>query len=328
ARFEAERQALALMDHQNIARVLDAGTTESGRPYFVMELVHGVPITQFCDDSKLNPRERLALFVPVCQAIQHAHQKGIIHRDIKPSNVLVTLYDDKPVPKVIDFGVAKAIEQRLTEKTMFTQFGALVGTFEYMSPEQAEMNAFGVDTRSDIYALGVLLYELLAGTTPLEQKRLRAAALDELVRLIKEEEPPRPSVRLSTSDTLSKIAAARGTEPDRLSRLVRGEMDWIVMKCLEKDRTRRYETANALARDLQRHLADEPVEACPPSAGYRLRKFARKHRAALVTASAVALAVLLAVVGLATSTVVIAREQQVTKNALRAEFKARDDLEQ
>src|SRR5262249_18371210 len=186
ARFEAERQALALMDHQNIARVLDAGTTESGRPYFVMELVHGVPITQYCDNNQLTPRERLELFVPVCQAIQHAHQKGIIHRDVKPSNVLVTMYADKAVPKVIDFGVAKAIEQRLTEKTMFTQFGALVGTFEYMSPEQAEMNAFGVDTRSDIYSLGVLLYELLTGSTPLERKRLRAAALDELVRLIKE----------------------------------------------------------------------------------------------------------------------------------------------
>ncbi len=207
ARFEAERQALAMMDHQNIARVLDAGTTESGRPYFVMELVHGVPITQFCDDGKLTPRQRLELFVPVCQAIQHAHQKGIIHRDVKPSNVLVTMYDDKPVPKVIDFGVAKAIEQRLTEKTMFTQFGALVGTFEYMSPEQAEMNAFGVDTRSDIYSLGVLLYELLTGTTPLEQKRLREAALTEMVRLIKEEEAPRPSVRLSSSNNLPKIAA-------------------------------------------------------------------------------------------------------------------------
>ena len=213
ARFEAERQALAMMDHQNIARVLDAGTTESGRPYFVMELVHGVPITQFCDDNHLTPRERLELFVPVCRAIQHAHQKGIIHRDIKPSNILVTMYDDKPVPKVIDFGVAKAVEQRLTERTLFTQFGGMVGTFEYMSPEQAEMNAFGVDTRSDIYSLGVLLYELLTGSTPLESARLKSAALHELVRLIKEEEAPRPSVRLSSSDHLPKIAAAARPSP-------------------------------------------------------------------------------------------------------------------
>ena len=294
ARFEAERQALAMMDHQNIARVLDAGTTPPsqggavGQPYFVMELVHGVPITRFCDDNKLTPRERLALFVPVCQAIQHAHQKGIIHRDIKPSNVLVTMYDDKPVPKVIDFGVAKAIEQRLTEKTMFTHYGALVGTFEYMSPEQAEMNAFGVDTRSDIYSLGVLLYELLTGTTPLERIRLREAALDEMVRLIKEEEAPRPSLRLSSSNDLPKIAAARKTEPARLSKLVRGEIDWIVMKCLEKDRSRRYETANGVARDLERYLADEPVEACPPSSSYRLRKFAGKYKKALATAAAFA----------------------------------------
>ncbi|MFI5460516.1 MAG: protein kinase [Isosphaerales bacterium] len=286
ARFEAERQALALMDHQNIARVLDAGTTGSARPYFVMELVHGVPITQFCDDRKLTPRQRLELLVPVCQAIQHAHQKGIIHRDIKPSNILVTMYDDRPVPKVIDFGVAKAIEQRLTEKTMFTQFGTLVGTFEYMSPEQAEMNAFGVDTRSDIYALGVLLYELLTGTTPLERPRLRQAALDEMVRLIKEEEAPRPSARLSSSNNLPKIAAARNTEPARLSGLVRGDIDWIVMRCLEKDRARRYDSASGLARDIQRYLADEPVEACPPSAGYRLRKLARKYRTPLQVAGA------------------------------------------
>jgi serine/threonine protein kinase len=286
ARFEAERQALAMMEHQNIARVLDAGATASGRPYFVMELVHGVPITQFCDERKLTPRERLELFVPVCQAIQHAHQKGIIHRDVKPSNVLVTMYDEKPVPKVIDFGVAKAVEQRLTDKTVFTQFGAMVGTFEYMSPEQAEMNALGVDTRSDIYSLGVLLYELLTGTTPLERARLRRAALDETVRLIKEEEPPRPSLRLSSSKDLAKVAAARNTDPGRLSAMIRGDIDWIAMKCLEKDRTRRYESANGLARDVQRHLADEPVEACPPSAGYRARKFIRRNkRGVLVTAA-------------------------------------------
>jgi eukaryotic-like serine/threonine-protein kinase len=285
ARFEAERQALAMMDHLHIAKVFDAGTTDSGLPYFVMELVYGVPITKFCDDHQLTPWERLELFIPVCQAIQHAHQKGVIHRDVKPGNVLVTMYDDKPVPKVIDFGVAKATEQPLTEKTMFTHFGALVGTFEYMSPEQAEMNALGVDTRSDVYSLGVLLYELLTGTTPLERKQLREAALDELLRRIKEEEPPRPSVRLTHAGDLPKIAAARRMEPARLSKLVNGEIDWIVMKCLEKDRSRRYESASALARDVERYLRDEPVDACPPSAAYRLRKYARRHRAAFATAA-------------------------------------------
>jgi hypothetical protein len=307
-----------MMDHQNIARVLDAGTTESGRPYFVMELVHGVPITQFCDDNKLTPRERLALFVPVCHAIQHAHQKGVIHRDVKPSNVLVTMYDDKSVPKVIDFGVAKAIEQRLTEKTMFTQYGALVGTFEYMSPEQAEMNAFGVDTRSDIYSLGVLLYELLTGTTPLQRDRLRQAALDEMVRLIREEEAPRPSLRISSSHDLPKIAAARKTEPDRLSKLVRGEIDWIVMKCLEKDRSRRYETANGVARDLEHYLADEPVEACPPSSSYRLRKLVRKHKKALATAAAFA-ALLVAGVVMTTVLAVWANRQRIAAELAKQE---------
>jgi WD40 repeat protein/serine/threonine protein kinase len=296
ARFEVERQALALMDHQNIARVLDAGTTDSGRPYFVMELVHGVPITQYCDANKLSPRQRLELFIPVCQALQHAHQKGIIHRDLKPSNVMVTLHDGQPVPKVIDFGVAKATEQRLTERTLFTQYGTIVGTLEYMAPEQAEMSGLGVDTRSDIYALGVLLYELLTGTTPLERGRLRGAAYDEMLRLIREEEPPRPSRRISTSgDRLATISAERNTEPTQLSRLLHGELDWIVMRCLEKDRTRRYDTASSLARDLQRYLADEPVEACPPSAGYRLRKFARKNKKLFATAAAFAALLLLGV---------------------------------
>jgi serine/threonine protein kinase/tetratricopeptide (TPR) repeat protein len=281
ARFEAERQALAMMDHQNIAKVYDAGTTDHGRPFFAMELVHGVPITRYCDDNHLTVRERLELFMPVCKAIQHAHQKGIIHRDLKPSNVLVCLYDGQPVPKVIDFGVAKATEQRLTERTMFTQYGQIVGTFEYMSPEQAEMSQLGVDTRSDIYSLGVMLYELLTGSTPLERQRLRKAGLTEMLKIVKEEEPPKPSTRLSSTQEAPKIAAARRSEPVKLAKLLRGELDWVVMKCLEKDRARRYDTANGLARDIERYLHEEPVEAGPPGAGYRLRKLARKHRTAL-----------------------------------------------
>jgi WD40 repeat protein/tRNA A-37 threonylcarbamoyl transferase component Bud32 len=337
ARFEVERQALALMDHQSIARVLDAGTTDSGRPYFVMELVHGVPITQYCDANKLSLRQRLELFVPVCQAIQHAHQKGIIHRDIKQSNIMVTLHDGQPVPKVIDFGVAKATEQRLTERTLFTQYGTIVGTLEYMAPEQAEMSGLGVDTRGDIYSLGVLLYELLTGTTPLERSRLREAAYDEMLRLIREEEPPRPSQRISTSgDRLATISAERNTEPAELSRLVCGELDWIIMCCLEKDRTRRYETANGLARDIQHYLADEPVEACPPSTGYKLRKFARKHKAGLATAAGFAV---LLVLGTAVSTwqavratqaeaVALVNEHQANDNAVQAQEKEREAYQQ
>src|SRR5262245_61135637 len=285
ARFEAERQALALMDHPNIARFLDAGTTKDepggvrpGRPYFVMDLVKGAPITRYCDEHHLTPRQRLELFIPVCQAVQHAHQKGIIHRDLKPSNVLVALYDGKPVPKVIDFGVAKPAGQPLTEKTLVTGFGAIVGTLEYMSPEQAEINQLDIDTRSDIYSLGVLLYELLTGSPPFTRKESENVGMLEMLRVIREQEPSKPSTKLSTAEGLPTLAANRGMEPAKLTKLVRGELDWIVMKALEKDRNRRYETANGFAMDIQRYLADETVLACPPSAGYRLKKFMRRNK--------------------------------------------------
>jgi serine/threonine protein kinase/tetratricopeptide (TPR) repeat protein len=326
ARFEAERQALALMDHPNIAKVLDAGTAPTGRPYFVMELVKGAPLTKYCDEHRLTPRQRLELFVPVCQALQHAHQKGIIHRDIKPSNVLVALYDGKPVPKVIDFGVAKAAGQQLTERTLVTGFGAVVGTLEYMSPEQAEMNQLDIDTRSDIYSLGVLLYELLTGSTPLDKKRLKEAAMLEVLRIIREEEPPKPSTRLSTTDELPSVAANRNLEPKKLSGLVKGELDWIVMKCLEKDRNRRYETANGLAVDLLRYLADEPVQACPPSTWYRFRKLVRRNKR---TVAVVVMMLMLALAGTAVSTwqavrATLAEEQ--TSDALTQTREALDAL--
>jgi serine/threonine protein kinase len=286
ARFEAERQALALMDHPNIARVLDGGETTGGRPYFVMELVRGYAITQFCDENNLSIPDRLGLFVHVCQAVQHAHQKGIIHRDLKPSNVLVTLHDGVPVVKVIDFGIAKALGQQLTDKTLFTNFAQFVGTPLYMSPEQAEMSGLDVDTRSDLYSLGVLLYELLTGTTPFDRERLKTAAYDEIRRIIREEEPARPSRRLGTpGPTSTQVAARRKSDPGRLSRLCRGELDWIVMKALEKDRNRRYETASAFAADVQRYLHGEPVQACPPSAAYKFRKYARRHRKAFALAA-------------------------------------------
>src|SRR5215218_6351234 len=262
ARFEGERQALAVMDHPNIARVFDGGATASGRPYFVMELVKGVTVTEFCDQNQLTTRHRLELFVSVCRAVQHAHQKGIVHRDLKPSNVLVSRHDSTPVVKVIDFGVAKALGQALTDKTLFTGIAQMLGTPLYMSPEQAGLSDLDVDTRSDIYALGVLLYELLTGTTPFTRERFQRAAYDEIRRIIREEDPPRPSTRLSESkDTLPSISAQRQTEPARLTRLFRGEVDWIVMKALEKDRSRRYESATGLALDVQRYLNDEPVQA-------------------------------------------------------------------
>ncbi len=289
ARFEAERQALALMDHPNIAKVLDAGATSTGRPYVVMELVKGMPFSKYCDDENLTLKERVELFIPVCQAVQHAHQKGIIHRDLKPSNVLVALYDGKAVPKVIDFGVAKATTQRLTERTMYTEVGQIVGTLEYMAPEQAELNNLDIDTRADIYSLGVMLYELLTGEPPFTAKQLRGEAFVEMLRLIHDVEPPRPSSKLSKSGDLPAIAAKRKLEPKKLPRLVQGDLDWIVMKCLEKERGRRYETANQLGDELTRYLADEPVQAGPPSASYRARKFFRRHQGATIATTLVAL---------------------------------------
>jgi serine/threonine protein kinase/tetratricopeptide (TPR) repeat protein len=293
ARFEAERQALAIMDHPNIAKVFDGGATPSGRPYFVMELVKGVPITEFCDQSRLTLRQRLELFLAVCQAVQHAHQKGVIHRDLKPSNVLVTRHDTTPVVKVIDFGVAKALGQVLTDKTLFTGVAQMIGTPLYMSPEQAGMSDLDVDTRSDVYSLGVLLYELLTGTTPFTRERFQNAGYEEIRRIIREEEPPRPSTRLSESkDTLASISAQRQTEPVKLTRLMRGELDWIVMMALEKDRNRRYESASAFAADVQRYLHDEVVKARPPSVGYRFGKFIRRYKGRLAAAVALAVALL------------------------------------
>jgi serine/threonine protein kinase/WD40 repeat protein len=313
ARFEAERQALALMDHPNIAHVFDGGETTSGRPYFVMELVRGIPVTDFCDQNHLSVRERLALFVNVCQAVQHAHHKGVIHRDLKPTNIMVTMHDATPVVKVIDFGIAKATGQQLTEKTLFTNFAQMIGTPMYMSPEQAQMSGLDMDTRTDIYSLGVLLYELLTGTTPFDKERLGTAAYDEIRRMIVEEEPAKPSTRISdmsrpytqradsvtrsATSTLAAISANRGSDPKALSRLFRGELDWIVMKALEKDRNRRYETASAFGADVQHYLHDEPVQACPPSVGYRLRKLARRHRGPVLAASLVALALVIGIIG-------------------------------
>jgi serine/threonine protein kinase/tetratricopeptide (TPR) repeat protein len=324
ARFEAERQALALMDQPNIAKVLDGGETAGGRPYFVMELVKGVPITQYCDDNRLTPRERLELFVAVCEAVQHAHQKGIIHRDLKPSNVLVASHDGKPVVRVIDFGVAKAVGQRLTEKTVYTGFVQMLGTPLYMSPEQAGMSGLDVDTRSDIYALGVLLYELLTGTTPFDQERLAAAGYDDMRRIIREEEPARPSTRLSTlGQAAGTVCANRRSDARTLSRLIRGELDWVVMKALDKDRNRRYETASAFAADVQRYLHDEPVQAFPPSAWYRWRKFARRHRAPLGIAVLAAAIVLVALCGLIVGLIAVDRERTHTQTALDAEAEQR-----
>jgi WD40 repeat protein/serine/threonine protein kinase len=319
ARFEAERQALALMNHPNIARVHDAGATESGRPYFVMELVRGIPITDYCDRERMPLAARLELFVLVCRAVQHAHQKGVIHRDLKPSNVLVTVIDGAAVPKVIDFGVAKATGPRLTERTLFTGFHQFVGTPMYMSPEQADLSGVDVDTRSDVYALGILLYELLTGSTPFDSEALRKAAFDEMRRMIREDEPPTPSTRLSSlGQTLTAVASKRACDPRHLDRAVRGELDWITMKALEKDRRRRYETANDFAADVMNHLTDRPVEACPPSPSYRFGKFARRNRAAMTTAVLISAVV---GVGLVTSlwfAVAASEAERHTKHALSA----------
>jgi serine/threonine protein kinase/tetratricopeptide (TPR) repeat protein len=321
ARFEVERQALSVMDHPNIARVLDAGSTDSGRPFFVMELIKGIPITKYCDQHRLSLRQRLELFVPVCEAIQHAHQKGVIHRDIKPTNVLVAPYEGRAVPKVIDFGLAKAAGPSLADTTLMTRCGTVVGTPEYMSPEQADLKNLDVDTRSDVYSLGALLYELLTGATPVDRKSLDGAAILEVLRIVREVEPPRPSAKLVGSDALPSIAANRKSEPDKLVRLMRGDLDWVLLKALEKDRTRRYGTAHDLARDIRRYLSDEVVEARPPSTSYRAWKFMRRHKMRVAAAGMVLLALL---IGIAGTTAGFLRAEQQRRFAENQQRRAED----
>jgi eukaryotic-like serine/threonine-protein kinase len=324
ARFESERQALALMDHPNIAKVLDAGTTDAGRPFFVMELVKGIPLTDYCDQHRLGLPERLDLFRQICSAVQHAHQKGIIHRDLKPTNILVESHDDKPVPKVIDFGLAKATGgMRLTEQSLFTAFGGVAGTPLYMAPEQASFNALDVDTRADVYALGVILYELLTGSTPIRREAFQNAALDEMLRVIREVEPPTPSSRLSTSDALPSLAANRHIEPSRLSRFVRGDLDWIAMKALAKERQRRYDSAIGLANDLERFTNHEPVVAGPPSSVYRFRKFVRRNRPQVVAASLILLTLVAGVVGTSLGLFEARKQQQIAEGEAKEKEKAR-----
>ena len=325
ARFEAERQALALMNHPNIATVLDAGTTDGGRPYFVMELVKGASITGYCDEHRLGVRDRLGLFLQVCSAVQHAHQKGVIHRDLKPSNVLVTVHDAAAAVKVIDFGIAKAVGRPLTDGTLYTGLAQLVGTPLYMSPEQAGGSGLDVDTRTDVYALGVVLYELLTGTTPFEKERLRSGGLDEFRRLVREEVPARPSERLSTLEAAARTTLAEGRASDPWKRAweLRGELDWVALKCLEKDRERRYESAAALAADVRRYLADEPVEARRPSVGYRLRKLARRNRGKVIAASLVLFALLAGVAGLTVGLFEARRQEAIAKRELKEKEQAR-----
>jgi eukaryotic-like serine/threonine-protein kinase len=327
ARFDAERQALALMDHPNIARVYDGGTTDAGQPFFVMELVEGEPITDYCDRKRLPVRARLELFVAVCQAVQHAHQKGIIHRDLKPSNVLVTEVDGRPMPKVIDFGVAKATEFSLTDQSL-GDTGAIVGTPTYMSPEQADPSSMDIDTRTDVYALGVILYELLVGSPPLDARDFKRGAILEMLRMVREVDPPSPSTKVSTAEALPSIAASRGVEPTHLKRSLQGDLDWVVMKALEKDRTRRYETANGFAADILRHLAHEPVVAAPPSRAYRLRKFVRKHRGAVIAAGMVLLSLLVGIAGTTAGMIRAESRRKETEAARLAEARAREGEKQ
>ena len=331
ARFEAERQAIALMDHPHIAKLLDAGTTAGepggvspGRPYFVMELIKGIPLNDYCDQHKLSIADRLHLFTQICAAVQHAHQKGIIHRDLKPTNILVEAHDDRPVPKVIDFGLAKALSgQALTERTLFTGFGTVAGTPLYMAPEQAKFNAIDVDTRADIYALGVILYELLTGTTPIEREQLRAAALDEVLRVIRESEPPTPSKRLSLTASQPSVAANRQMEPVKLCRLLRGDLDWIVMKALAKERDRRYETASGFARDIERFLKHEPVLAGPPSTAYRLRKFVRRNRPQVIAGGLLLFALLAGMAGTTWGLFEARRQEKFARDETAEKEKAR-----
>jgi len=329
ARFESERQALALMDHPGIARVFEAGATERGQPFFVMEFIRGVPITDYCDRNKLRTRDRLELFIQVCVAVQHAHQKGIIHRDLKPTNVLVAVQDEKPMPKIIDFGLAKATAQPLTERTVFTELGQLVGTPEYMSPEQVELTGLDLDTRTDVYSLGVLLYELLVGALPFDSKELRKAGFDGLRRKIREDEPLRPSTRLTSleRESSSNVAKQRKTDPITLSRQLRGDLDWIVMKAIEKDRTRRYASASELAADIHRHLDNQPVLAGPPSSAYRLRKFVARHKVGVAAASLVVFAMLLGITGTTTGLIRAIKAERVAREEAEAARQVSEFLE-